>query len=114
MTHSEARSSEPRLTFDWTDPESLSQAVVQAIARVSGDDPVSIDPLYDVIDPDSLNALFDGKRGFGGGASGRVTFDYNGYEVVVQADGRGRIRAQEERPPTEGRTSSRSSDVDER
>lgn len=114
MTHSEAHSSEPRLTFDWTGGESPSQAVVQAVARVSGDDPTAVDPLYDVIDPDSLNALFAGNRGFGNDTSGSVTFSYSGYEVVVEANGRGHVRDREDRPSARGRTPTLSEDTDAR
>jgi hypothetical protein len=61
-----------------TDP---SQAVVEAVADHRG---VAVeelrDPLYDVVDPDALDDLFrDG--------TGRVAFEYLGYDVTVRHDG---------------------------
>ena len=39
--------------------ESPSHGVIRAIAAVKGVDPTDLDPLYDFIDPDALNAMFD-------------------------------------------------------
>ena len=39
-----------------------------------------MDPLYDIVDPDALDALFQGRDG------GAVTFDYAGYAVTIRAD----------------------------
>lgn len=59
-----------------------SVSVVEAVAAETGADPVSLAPLYDVIDPDALDRLFDD------GASGCVEFEFCDHEVVVHADGR--------------------------
>lgn len=60
----------------------LSSAVLAAVADREGVEPAELDrPLFDAIDPDALDALFD--RG-----SGRVRFTYLGYRVVAHSDGR--------------------------
>ena len=41
-----------------TDTESVSDAVVWAVAQLSETDPTEVEPLYDHIDPDALNGLF--------------------------------------------------------
>ncbi|WP_327051415.1 HalOD1 output domain-containing protein [Halomicrococcus gelatinilyticus] len=67
--------------------ERTSEAVVQAVAAATGEDPTRIDPLYESINPDALNELFQ----FDG--SGRpqpdtaVQFDYAGFSVVVRETG---------------------------
>lgn len=62
----------------------LVQSVVEAISRAEDTDPTDLDPVYEVIDPDALNELFDGKRG----NAGKVEFRYHGYDVTVRSDGR--------------------------
>lgn len=67
--------------------QSLSQAVVEAVADAEDVDPLDLGaPLYDVIDPDALDALF-GTTHEGGRRTGRVTFEYCGHTVVVASDG---------------------------
>lgn len=66
----------------------LSTAVVKAIAEREGIDPLDMDPpLYDVIDPDALNALFAQPADVGDARLEGVVFEYNGYEVEVTSDG---------------------------
>ena len=74
--------------------ELLSEAVVRAVAEVSDrdsggtnpdDGAEPLEPLYETIDPDALDALFrhaDGER-----RSGAVEFAYSGYEVTVCSAG---------------------------
>ncbi|WP_435345277.1 HalOD1 output domain-containing protein [Haloarchaeobius sp. HRN-SO-5] len=76
--------------------ERLSEGVVDAVATALGcepgpmgdctDDEV-LDPLYSVVDPDALDALFrptgrDTQR-----TEGQVTFPYHGHEVTAHSDG---------------------------
>ena len=86
-------------TYDLSRGESLSDGVVQAVAAASSAEPVpttgadeALDPLYTVVDPDALDAVFRDR------ACGRVTFSYHGYEVT--ADGRGRVAV--DRPDSVG------------
>lgn len=65
-----------------TTDAALSSAVLAAVAEREGVEPAELDrPLFDAIDPDALDALFE--RG-----SGRVRFTYLGYTVVAHSDGR--------------------------
>ncbi|WP_435175994.1 HalOD1 output domain-containing protein [Halorussus sp. AFM4] len=71
------------------DDESLSAAVVRAVAAVSdrssaGDPREALDPLYDSVDPDALDALF---RHADDSQTGAVEFAYCGYEVTVDSTG---------------------------
>jgi len=67
--------------------KSPSEAVVEALADAKGVDPLELEPLYEVIDPDALDALFD-PRGDGDRRAGRVEFRTSGYRVEVTSTGR--------------------------
>lgn len=79
----------PLHAFTWSESEQPSSAIVIAISEVTGTDPMVLEPLYNVIDPDALNSLFEST-----GPSrldGSVSFEYCGYQVTIEADGRGFI-----------------------
>ncbi|WP_436927817.1 HalOD1 output domain-containing protein [Halosimplex amylolyticum] len=61
--------------------EEPAEAVVIAVAEVTGQSPLEMEPLPEVIDPDALNSLFDGERDQLSSVS--VTFDYCGQRVTV-------------------------------
>ena len=64
--------------------KSVSAAVVEAVAEEMGTDPKHLpETLYEVIDPDALDALFGGQNS----SDGVVIFSYCGYDVTVTADG---------------------------
>lgn len=66
---------------------SVSRTVVEAVAEAEGVDPLEItSSLYEVIDPDALDRIFDATP-TAGRMEGRVTFRYSGYEVTVCGDG---------------------------
>lgn len=65
-----------------TDSRRPSQAVIDAVAAVEGTPPTELPPLYDVVDPEALDNVFAGKASLG-----KVVFNYNSYEVSVEADG---------------------------
>lgn len=60
---------------------SLSGAVLAAVAKREGIDPVELsEPLFPAIDTEALDRLFKA-------ASGTVTFQYLDYEIRVDSDG---------------------------
>lgn len=60
----------------------ISHRVVEKVAASTGADPLNLDPLYNRVDPDCLNALFQD-----GVSEGYVEFRMAGYTVTIQADG---------------------------
>lgn len=71
---------------------SVSFDVIAAIADEEGVDPMDIEPpeydaLYDVINPEALDALFAPREDGTARGSGRVEFDFCGYHVAVTSDG---------------------------
>jgi|GEM_PF-2514051 len=64
------------------DEEPTSAAVVRAIATASNTAATRLPPLYDTVDPDTLDSLFPSDA-----AGGELRFDYAGYAVVVGSNG---------------------------
>lgn len=62
-----------------------SEAVINAVASLTGDDPLEMDPLAATIDPDALNGLF--RDDDAGDGAPEVTFVFHGCEVLVRGDG---------------------------
>lgn len=63
--------------------DSPSLRVVDALAAATDTDPLELAPLYEVVDPEALDRLFDAD------ATGRarVQFEYDGHAVEVRGDG---------------------------
>lgn len=59
--------------------ESPSTTVIQTVAIEKGSDPESLPPLYEAIDPDSLDSLLDSASN----GDVEVEFEYAGCHVVV-------------------------------
>lgn len=80
---------DPLVSFEWKNFDSASIAVVTTVAKVSGQDPSTCTPLYDVIDPEALEKVFTRTANTEADIHGCVRFEYEGYRVVVKANGRG-------------------------
>lgn len=63
--------------------ESVTEAIVEAVAEAEDVSPLELEPLAAVVDPDALNALFQGD-----GSDMSLEFDYRGFSVRVSDDGR--------------------------
>jgi hypothetical protein len=73
-------------------------AVVEAVARAEGVDATELPPLYDDVDMDALNRLFDGGKSVTGPGT-VLTFQVDNWNVFVNTDGR--IRVCDATRPTE-------------
>lgn len=67
--------------------ESPSHGVVRAIAAVKGVEPTDVSPLYDFIDPDALDAMFDGTTA-ASASDIRLMFRIDDLEIEVSGDRR--------------------------
>ncbi|WP_135828232.1 HalOD1 output domain-containing protein [Halorussus halobius] len=64
-----------------------STAVVLAVTEVTDADPLDDGPvLYDVLDPDALDRLFDDRHDGTERPVGRVSFELRGCRVEVRSD----------------------------
>lgn len=98
MEPSDQRRGEAATKYELADDESVSTGVVTAVAAASDADAVPtggsagettvLEPLYAVVDPEALDALFGGDGVGAAGTPDRVTFTYHGYEVTVTGDRR--------------------------
>ena len=77
----------PSQTFTCPDDESVSAAVVRAVAAFTGRDPLSMEPLYRSVDPGALDALFESQSQ----RPGLVEFSFSGLRVQVTASGTGKL-----------------------
>ena len=91
MNQRQTPNSEPRQTFEWTTTEGPSTTLVSAVSTVAGVDPLDMEQLYEVVDPDSLDTLFNSSRYNRAPPNGSVQFEYLGYWVVIKANGRGYV-----------------------
>lgn len=98
-THSRDEADDPETEtyttdHDWDAQDAPSQAIIDAVATVTGSDPLQLRPLYEVVDLDSLGRLFQpGRSGDAHQANRSVRFQYEGCEVTVDAAGQTRVRA---------------------
>lgn len=88
-----------------TDPSTVvefdgpaSDAVVTAVASEAGVDPLRMTPLYQVVEPDALDALVAHARTATAADESDqwLSFRYEGYEVFVCGDGRVFLEPDEE------------------
>ncbi|WP_245547743.1 HalOD1 output domain-containing protein [Halovivax ruber] len=66
-----------------------SLRVVDAVADERGVEPMGLDPLYEAIDPDSLDSLFPPAPERPEATSRSIAFTFAGYQVTI--DGAGAI-----------------------
>lgn len=79
----------PVVAYERDVDETTAEAVVAAVSSATGTPTTEMDPIYDRVDPDALDALFrhvDGKDP--GRADRHVVFHYESRRVRVNADGR--------------------------
>ncbi|NHN60485.1 MULTISPECIES: HalOD1 output domain-containing protein [Halorussus] len=75
----------PAHTLD-TPADSVTQDVVAAVADATGRAPETLPPLYDVVDPDALEALANRPPRVGRRSAGlEVTFDFADCVVTVSS-----------------------------
>jgi hypothetical protein len=75
---------------DWTETQP-SLAVIEAITVAANRQPLEGPPLYDAIDSEALDTLFDGSEERPP-AQLEVTFTYDGFDVTVSGAGQVTVR----------------------
>lgn len=71
--------------------DSASEAVLEAVGAAAGVDPLELEPLYAVVDPDAIDALCAHARRTDGNRAHILRFSYAGFDVDVRTDGRIRV-----------------------
>lgn len=75
-----------REIHDWTSTEPLSSTILTALADVKNVEPTELEPLYEHIDPDALESLFD-PDGDGLRTDGHVSFSFADHYVTIHGHG---------------------------
>jgi hypothetical protein len=78
--------SDHAVQHDFGGEQLLSTTVISAVADATGAQPLDLPPLYEAINPDTLDSLFR-PTDEGGGVPDQITFTYSGYAVTVHGDG---------------------------
>lgn len=65
-----------------------SEVIIDAVATAAGVDPLDLPPLYEFVDPDALNNLFDTHDG---ATDALLSFTMNTWNVFVRGDGKIRV-----------------------
>lgn len=79
-------SMEVAATYEVSDDETVTQAVVAAVAAVAGERPEALPPLYDTVDTEALDTLFERASEDTTDRIGVVTFPYAGRVISVRAN----------------------------
>lgn len=88
-----------RICHDLRSDESVTVTVVRAVAIVTNTPPMDFDPMFETIDPDALNRLFNGPSGDSPQDSNWVSFRFNDCAVQVSASGTIEITPDEDANP---------------
>lgn len=72
-------------SLDAHESDSPMTAILDAVAAREGTDVKDLPPLYEAIDPDALETLFEPTRQ-GPTRTGRLEFTYSGYVVTLVCD----------------------------
>ena len=74
-------------SHDWESDDSLATTIVSTVAALADTTPEELDRIYDRIDPDSLESLFEPANGATKRNAGQVSFRLDRYTVTVHASG---------------------------
>jgi len=77
------------------EPELLAEAVIYLVSVATGNEPKTMDPLYEAIDTDALESLFRGREG----QTGHIEFQYCECVVTAMSDGEVVVSSLEDRSP---------------
>ncbi|WP_458207852.1 DUF7504 family protein [Haladaptatus sp. NG-SE-30] len=84
----------PRISTTTEPEETVSQAVIAAVATAKGVSPIKLrQQLYDIVEPDALNTLFDVKSDRSSEPDGELSFVFDGCDVTVHSDGTIAVRS---------------------
>ena len=84
-TDPHTRTDSYRIAHDWDGDDSLTETIVAAIATIKDTRLIDLDPLYNSADPDALERLFRDQHA--SRHTIRVSFQHEGYAVVINGDG---------------------------
>ena len=87
---SQSFTDQPYLTVhQWDGVSSVCETIVNAVSAYLAVDPLELQPIGEVIDPDAVNELFGPTNHLPGTdrSTGYLTFHYSGCEITLFASG---------------------------
>ncbi|WP_410767275.1 HalOD1 output domain-containing protein [Haloferax sp. DFSO60] len=75
-----------RAEYDWSSLPP-STAVIETVAVAANCEPTALEPLYNTVDPDALDALLGSSDFHSTDGLTTVSFEFAGHSVTVQANG---------------------------
>ena len=82
---------------EWETNESLSTTLITAVEAISGLDHSELPTLYEAVDPDSLDQIFEPIKPDGRNrGTGQITFPYSEFRITVHAGGEIELRTQQD------------------
>ena len=75
-----------RARFEWSST-TPSTAVIETVAAATGRDPMTIESLYERVDPDALDALVSPSGSASGNGNVTVSFSFADRSVTVHRNG---------------------------
>ncbi|WP_191965910.1 MULTISPECIES: HalOD1 output domain-containing protein [Haloferax] len=75
-----------RAEYDWSSLPP-STAVIETVAIAANREPTALEPLYNTVDPDALDALFDSSGCHSTDGVTTVSFEFAGHGVLFRAMG---------------------------
>lgn len=83
-----------RERYEWSSTNP-STAVVETVAATTGRDPMTLEPLYERVDPDALDALVNPNGSNLDSQDVTVSFSFADHSVTVHRNGEVVVRADE-------------------
>ena len=80
-----------RKQYAWSSVDP-STAVVEAVAAALDTDPIDLKPLYDVVNPDALDALMRSSQRADGAGEATASFEFVDRQVTVRSSGTVTVR----------------------
>ncbi|WP_408960756.1 HalOD1 output domain-containing protein [Natrinema sp. 74] len=87
QTGYDPRSETYHAQHDWADSQSLSTTIIEAVGAATDTDPNQMEPMYEALDPDALDALFRPRSDDSLRTNGQVLFSLDGHDVAVHSCG---------------------------
>ena len=75
-----------RTVHNWNQHDSISTTLIEAVSAVVGEQSTTLPPLFESVDPDALDSVFEPTTATPRTA-GRISIPYAGFLVTIYADG---------------------------
>lgn len=72
---------------NYSERDSINEAIITKIADLEDVDPLELPPLYEAVNTDALTRLVTSFATGPSDSGGEIAFSYYGYRVSIRADG---------------------------